>query len=141
MSQPVPNQLTNVEQKNKAKKRRESRRSTQGVTLDIVKEAKNFVEETKKESKRKNITTGSTAGKSSSFITEPKIDQEQKLPGGYIPATERKDAAESSLGKNPQMEKLKLMSQMMNKRQKAAAPAPSVNSQPKKSGSSMIEAV
>ena len=62
MSQPVPNQLTNVEQKNKAKKRRESRRSTQGVTLDIVKEAKNFVEETKKESKRKNITTGSTAG-------------------------------------------------------------------------------
>ena len=63
MSQPVPNQLTNVEQKNKAKKRRESRRSTQGVTLDIVKEAKNFVEETKKESKRKNITTGSTAGK------------------------------------------------------------------------------
>ena len=40
MSQPVPNQLTNVEQKNKAKKRRESRRSTQGVTLDIVNDAK-----------------------------------------------------------------------------------------------------
>lgn len=71
-----------------------------------------------------------------SFVSKTDNDLEQKLPGGYIPATERKDAAESSLGKNPQMEKLKLMSQMMNKRQKAAVPAPSVNSQPKKSGSS-----
>ena len=48
MSQPIPNQLTNVEQKTKAKKRRESRRSTQGVTLDILSEAKKVMEEKNK---------------------------------------------------------------------------------------------
>ena len=64
MSQPVPNQLTNVEQKNKAKKRRESRRSTQGVTLDIVNDAKKLIEETKikTEANRKKIPTGNSTG-------------------------------------------------------------------------------
>ena len=62
MSQPVPNQLTNVEQKNKAKQRRASRRSTQGVTLDIVNDARKLIEDKKKEKdgKRKNITTNTT---------------------------------------------------------------------------------
>lgn len=40
MSQPVPNQLTNVERKDRAKKTRKSRRSTQGVTIDAVNQAK-----------------------------------------------------------------------------------------------------
>ena len=43
---------------------------------------------------------------------------EQKLPGGYIPQNERKENREENSTKNPQMEKLKLMSQMMNKRNK-----------------------
>lgn len=105
MSQPVPNQLTNVEQKNKAKQRRASRRSTQGVTLDIVNDARKLIEDKKKEKdgKRKNITTNTA---------------EQKLPGGYIPQNERKENREENSTKNPQMEKLKLMSQMMNKRNK-----------------------
>ena len=68
MSQPVPNQLTNVEQKNKAKKRRESRRSTQGVTLDIVNDAKKLIEDAKNKdrekikNREKLDSTGGSAG-------------------------------------------------------------------------------
>ena len=43
MSQPVPNQLANVEQNKKAKNRRKSRQSTQGVTLDVVADAKKWL--------------------------------------------------------------------------------------------------
>ena len=65
MSQPIPNQLTNVEQKTKAKKRRESRRSTQGVTLDILSEAKKVMEEknkTREENKKEKVSRVSSDG-------------------------------------------------------------------------------
>ena len=45
MSQPVPNQLANVERKDKAKKTRKSRRSTQGVTIDAVNQAKKLFDQ------------------------------------------------------------------------------------------------
>ena len=65
MSQPIPNQLTNVEQKTKAKKRRESRRSTQGVTLDILSEAKKVMEEKNKtrEENKPKVSRVSSDGK------------------------------------------------------------------------------
>ena len=54
MSQPVPNQLTNVERKDKAKKTRKSRRSTQGVTIDTVNEAKKLFDELEEKRKLEN---------------------------------------------------------------------------------------
>jgi len=106
MSQPIPNQLTNVEQKTKAKKRRESRRSTQGVTLDILSEAKKVMEE-------KNKTREENKPK----VSRVSSDVDQKTPGGYIPRSEREfestsHTAQSMAGKNPQMEKLKAMREM-----------------------------
>jgi hypothetical protein len=106
MSQPIPNQLTNVEQKTKAKKRRESRRSTQGVTLDILSEAKKVMEE-------KNKTREENKPK----VSRVSSDVDQKTPGGYIPRSEREyestsHTAQSMAGKNPQLEKLKAMREM-----------------------------
>lgn len=108
MSQPIPNQLTNVEQKTKAKKRRESRRSTQGVTLDILSEAKKVMEE-KNKTREENKPKGCFSRVSS--------DVDQKTPGGYIPRSEREyestsHTAQSMAGKNPQLEKLKAMREM-----------------------------
>jgi len=108
MSQPIPNQLTNVEQKTKAKKRRESRRSTQGVTLDILSEAKKVMEE-------KNKTREENKPKLSQRVSSSDVDQ--KTPGGYIPKNQRdyestSQTAQSMAGKNPQMEKLKAMREL-----------------------------
>ena len=69
MSQPIPNQLTNVEQKTKAKKRRESRRSTQGVTLDILSEAKKVMEE-KNKTREENKPKVSRVSSDGEFIFE-----------------------------------------------------------------------
>jgi len=110
MSQPVPNQLTNVEQKNKAKKRRESRRSTQGVTLDIVNDAKKLIEDAKNKDREKikeREKMGSTGGSAGKPV--------EKLPSGYVPQSKRTDGTAGASGKNPQMEKLKMMNDLMKK--------------------------
>lgn len=127
MSQPIPNQLTNVEQKTKAKKRRESRRSTQGVTLDILSEAKKVMEE-------KNKTREENKPK----VSRVSSDVDQKTPGGYIPRSEREfestsHTAQSMAGKNPQMEKLKAMREMAKAKSalSSGTPQTTTQSQPK----------
>jgi len=127
MSQPIPNQLTNVEQKTKAKKRRESRRSTQGVTLDILSEAKKVMEEKNK-----------TREENKSKVSRVPSDVYQKTPGGYIPPSEREfestsHTAQSMAGKNPQMEKLKLMREMAKAKSASSSgqPQPSQQQSPK----------
>lgn len=127
MSQPIPNQLTNVEQKTKAKKRRESRRSTQGVTLDILSEAKKVMEE-------KNKTREENKPK----VSRVSSDVDQKTPGGYIPRSEREfestsHTAQSMAGKNPQMEKLKAMREMA-KAKSALSSGQSQTTQPQTTG-------
>ena len=65
-----------MSKKNKAKKRRESRRSTQGVTLDIVNDAKKLIEETKikTEANRKKIPTGNSTGRTTNIPSDINLD-------------------------------------------------------------------
>lgn len=137
MSQPIPNQLTNVEQKTKAKKRRESRRSTQGVTLDILSEAKKVMEE-------KNKTREENKPK----VSRVSSDVDQKTPGGYIPRSEREfestsHTAQSMAGKNPQMEKLKAMREMAKAKSALSSgqPQPQTQQQSPKFTASEISSV
>lgn len=137
MSQPIPNQLTNVEQKTKAKKRRESRRSTQGVTLDILSEAKKVMEE-------KNKTREENKPK----VSRVPSDVDQKTPGAYIPLREREfestsHTAQSMAGKNPQMEKLKAMREMAKAKSALSSgqPQPQTQQQSPKFTASEISSV
>lgn len=137
MSQPIPNQLTNVEQKTKAKKRRESRRSTQGVTLDILSEAKKVMEE-------KNKTREENKPK----VSRVSSDVDLKTPGGYIPPSEREfestsHTAQSMAGKNPQMEKLKAMREMAKAKSALSSgqPQPQTQQQSPKFTASEISSV
>lgn len=117
MSQPIANQLANVEQKQKAKKRRESRRSTQGVTLDILSDAKRLMEE--KNNARKGDNNKPNKPRASDNV-------DQKTPGGYIPKNEREESSFSSQlkpGMNPQLEKLKMMKEITKSRSPKFTPS------------------
>lgn len=121
---PVPGLMNEVERLNKAKKKRQGRQATTGVTLDVIKQAKELA-------KKNENKSASTYDRN----TEP-----VSLPSGYIPSDQRASKVEQlSINTllNPNIAKQEMLKKMLH-RQGSGAPKTAEKKSPSETKKSII---